>query len=451
MDNSFDTLFGNSSSTDRSAKRRKKANAQDNRRVEIGDFSQLSVSTLDGRLTVDVTDNVLTLYFKNTVTLAVYERVIRESDLSVFDTPQLESVDFLSQILLDALQKSYPAIVSCTVELVKDTDADSIHIVVSNKFRYAPYNFTLNIPRKTLSENTENKLRLEKVLVENETLRQRLEQTETAQQMLMTRLEEISNDVQYMRFLERERHGIGLHALMGQTCNGARRKEKVNHHTREHMVFHNTLNPLTIEYYNKQHDTILKSYHVVSHPFPKEVENGVLHLTPFTQYRGHRLVNGNYRLYAQNLSPMYTDSKRYQCDIRKHNGGSEREVCVEVTLKVPAFVYTIDHDPTMSCVPDEEVVCTYTIPRKLNNTKWVMRWSKDMKQWLLEDKYVNQFTEEYRPHEHPSDSNYHIIKRRATFLYWSAATLPPEWRAQGVHHEYKVLANEDDEEDDEET
>jgi hypothetical protein len=145
----------------------------------------------------------------------------------------------------------------------------------------------------------------------------------------MTRLEEISNDVQYMRFLERERHGIGLHALMGQTCNGARRKEKVNHHTREHMVFHNTLNPLTIEYYNKQHDTILKSYHVVSHPFPKEVENGVLHLTPFTQYRGHRLVNGNYRLYAQNLSPMYTDSKRYQCDIRKHNGGSEREVCVE--------------------------------------------------------------------------------------------------------------------------
>ena len=74
-----------------------------------------------------------------------------------------------------------------------------------------------------------------------------------------------------------------------------------------------------------------------------------------------------------------------------------------------------------------------------------------MKMWLLEDKYVNQFTEEFRPHPNPSDSNYHIMKRRATFVYWSAATLPSEWRAQGVHHEYKVLANEDDEEDDEET
>jgi hypothetical protein len=292
------------------------------------------------------------------------------------------------------------------------------------------------------------------VLVENETLRQRLEQTETAQQMLMTRLEDMSKDVQYMRFLERERQGIGLHALMGQTCNGARRKEKVHQNSTdmvERLAFHNTLNPQTIEYYNKQNDTILKSYHVVSHPFPKEVENDVVRLTPFRQY-GRCRLNGNYRLYANRFSPMYTNSKIYQCDIRKYNGGREREVCVEVTLKVPAFVHTIDYDPTKTPnEPYEEVVCTYTIPRKLNNTKWVLRWSKDMKMWLLEDKYVNQFTEEFRPYPNQSDSNYHIIKRRATFVYWSAATLPSEWRAQGVHHEYKVLANEDDEEDDEET
>lgn len=394
MDTNLNKLFGNSSSTDRSAKRRKKAKALDDRRVEIIDFSQQSVSTLDGcRLTVDVTDNVLTLYFENTKTLAVYKRVIRESDLSVFDTPQLESVDFLSQILLDALQKRDPAIVSCTVERVKDKGADSIHIVVSNKYRYAPYQFTLRIPRKTLDENTENKLRLEKVLVENETLRQRLE--------------EMSKDVQYMRFLERERQGIGLHALMGQTCNGEPRKEVKG------TAFHNTGNPRTIQYDNKLNNTILKSYHVVCFPFSNRIYE------------------------KKNVHPIHSDEKtrriqliQHQRYIRYHNGSREREVCVEVTLKVPALVYT-SHP---------------SIPRKLNNTKWVMRWSKDTKQWLLDDKYVNQFTEEFRPHPNPSDSNYHIIKRRATFVYWSAATLPSEWRAQGVHHEYKVLANEDDEE-----
>ena len=67
-----------------------------------------------------------------------------------------------------------------------------------------------------------------------------------------------------MRFLERERHGYGLHSLMGHTCNGERKKE---HQDSTNILFptiavFNTLNPRTIEYYNKQQDTVLKSYGV---------------------------------------------------------------------------------------------------------------------------------------------------------------------------------------------
>ena len=140
-----------------------------------------------------------------------YEKIILESELENCGVPQLLSISFLNDLLKDALEENDTSILTYTIEHKNDSGNECIRFVIKNSYRYGPYQFALDVPRKRLDENTNITLRLEKVLSENEQLRQSVVDTQAQLQNVITQFQPMVSELKYMRDLENFRHGFTIH------------------------------------------------------------------------------------------------------------------------------------------------------------------------------------------------------------------------------------------------
>ena len=412
-----------------------------------------------------LSDDSLVLYLHDKTTLVIYEKIILESELENCGVPQLSSISFLNNLLKDALEENDTSILTYTIEHQNDSGNECIRFVIKNSYRYGPYQFTLDVPRKRLDENTKITLRLDKVLSENEQLRQSVVDTQAQLQNVITQFQPMVSELKYMRDLENFRHGFTIHItedILNTLFNMPNTKghwtqtrsfggldvvafganvglTSGNHNLLKSIASHcDTLSPTyrkiaqtALDLYNKQHSQTLKSYHLghkcnsasIIHHLTREKATRVeiTFVVPkdvaFT-IRGEPCVKDFHR-----GSCLHHVKNSAQCDWDKNKNNNRTHTHIVQSMPI-----SFSDQAAQKLTPKQEL-CTdiFALSHSLNGTTWIIKWNAVDQYWELESAYVEKMKD---------------------FYYWSALDLHPEWRAQGVHHTYKVVQCDDDDDDD---
>ena len=366
------------------------------------------------RRNLGTADDTIVIDIRDIVRLKQYSAKITQKDVEQMQTVPTKTLSFLHTVLFDAFhndngnEEAHPT-VPLTYDVREPTQPPEDYFVFSihNTYKYAPFSFDIKVPQQTLSEAESIKRRLDKVLTENESLRRQLQQSHQWSCSISEQMNTLRAEVSYVRNVERYRHGFTLGAL------------------------NDALQPLFTEVCNPHWNTT-RSFGGLDVACPSHSTQQKRVNPTILQYKALCAnATPTYRSIAQRIVDLYEEHngvpiKSYHLPLQSnaprivHHLTKERATRVRVRLVVPehkGMVASVCGSTQTSIFPSNTEECR----------EWILFWNKVDQRWELEEKYVS------------------TKNRTICIKFPTASSLHPEWRAQGVHHEYDVLEWEADE------
>jgi hypothetical protein len=371
----------------------------------------------------DAENDTLAIHIRDKVRLKQYLVTIAQPDVQQMHTIlPTATVSFLYTVLFDVFHSDVRnEAVRPTVPLTyevrepQQSQTDYFLFTIRNTYKYAPFSFNIRVPQQTLTETENIQLRLDKILTENDSLRTQLNESEQAYRSVKTQLDSLRTDVHYLRDVERYRHGFTLDAL------------------------DTALAPLFEVC--KAHWTATRSFGGLDVACPSSsTQQTPVHPTILEYKSMCAGTTPTYRSIAQRIIDLYEEYndvpiKSYQLPFKKvtanekmpsnaprivHHLTNEKATRVRVRLVVPRQKGVVGSTRTVWVPLEHRQKRTHIriFPTgKINEEcrEWILVWNKVEQLWELEAGNV------------------------APIKYPTAIELWPEWRAQGVHHEFDVL------------
>ena len=377
------------------------------------------------RRNIGTEDDTVVIDIRDIVRLKQYSVTITQKDVEQMQTVPTKTISFLHTVLFDAFhndngnEEAHPT-VPLTYGVREPTHPPEDYFVFSihNTYKYAPFSFDIKVPHQTLSEAESIKRRLDKVLTENESLQRQLQQSKQWSCSISEQMDTLRAEVHYVRNVERYRHGFTLGAL------------------------NDALQPLFTEVCNPHWKTT-RSFGGLDVACPSHSTQQKRVNPTILQYKALCAnATPTYRSIAQRIVDLYEEHNgvpiksyhlpyhNYSCSARiVHHLTKERATRVRVRLVVPehkGMVASVWGSTQTSIFPSNITICYAGLSTE-ECREWIMFWNKVDQWWELEEKYVS------------------TTNRPIHIKFRTAMELRPEWRAQGVHHEYDVLEWETDE------
>ena len=374
----------------------------------------------------DAEDDTLAIHIRDTVRLKQYSVTIAQPDVQQMHTIPTPTVSFLHTVLFDVFHSDVRnEAVHPTVPLKyevcepQQSQKDYFLFTIHNTYKYAPFSFGIRVPQQTLTETENIQLRLDKILTENESLRTQLNESEQASRTVSKQLDSLRADVHYLRDVERYRHGFTLDALdtalapLFEVC-------KAHWTTTRSFGGLDVACPSSSTQQTPVHSTILeyKSMCAGTTPTYRSIAQRIIDL-----YEEHNDVPiKSYQLPFKRGTANETPSNAPRI---VHHLTNEKATRVRVRLVVPRQKGVVGS--TCGVKPSASTLTSIFPTRKqsaydgsgrvINEEcrEWILFWNKVEQLWELEAGNV------------------------ASIKYPTASELQPEWRAQGVHHEFDVL------------
>lgn len=420
------------------------------------------------RRNIGTEDDTVVIDIRDIVRLKQYSVTITQKDVEQMQTVPTKTISFLHTVLFDAFhndngnEEAHPT-VPLTYGVREPTHPPEDYFVFSihNTYKYAPFSFDIKVPQQTLSEAESIKRRLDKVLTENESLQRQLQQSKQWSCSISEQMDTLRAEVHYVRNVERYRHGFTLGALndalepLFAVCNPhwttTRSFGGLDVACPSHSTQQKGVNPTILQYkslcanatptyrsiaqrivdlYEEHNGVPIKSYHL---PFLNHINNSHKNYSCSARIVHHLTKERATRVRVRLVVPEHKGMVASVCGVKITDNGSLRclgsgsEVGI---MQSGANRFMLRGGSTQTSIFPSNITNCYEGSSATSTEEcreWIMFWNKVDQWWELEEKYVS------------------TTNRPIHIKFRTAMELRPEWRAQGVHHEYDVLEWETEE------